>query len=49
MPNLLNDLLPESDKYADIVRVCDVEQDKLQIICDIISQKVVCFFYVIQR
>ena len=44
MPNLLSDLLPESGKYANIVKVCDVERDKLQIICDIISQKVVCFF-----
>ena len=44
MPNLLSELLPESGKYADIVKVCDVERNKLQIICDIISQKVVCFF-----
>jgi hypothetical protein len=44
MPNLLGELLPESSKYTDIVKVYDVEQDKLQIICDIISQKVVCFF-----
>jgi len=43
-PNLLADLLPESSKYADIVRVFDTKNEQLQILCDIITQKVVCYF-----
>ena len=44
MPNILTDLLPEESKYADVVKVYDVCSGQLQIMCDIVSQKVVCFF-----
>jgi hypothetical protein len=44
MPNLLGDLVPESTKYADVVKVCDVRRQELQIICDVLSQKVLCAF-----
>lgn len=43
-PNLLANLLPESGKYADVLKVFEIKNEKLQILCDIISQKVVCFF-----
>lgn len=44
MHNLLADVFPEDSKYADAVRVCDVESEQLQIMSDVISQRVVCFF-----
>ncbi len=43
-PNLLADLLPENSKYANVVKVFEIKNEQLQILCDIISQKVVCFF-----
>ena len=43
-PNLLTDFLPESGRYADVVKVFKIEQEQLQILCDVVSQKVVCFF-----
>ena len=43
MPNILAILLPESAKYADIVKVYNADKD-LQIMCDMMSQRVVCFF-----
>ncbi len=43
-PNLLTDFLPESGGYADVVKVFKTEQEQLQILCDVVSQKVVCFF-----
>jgi len=44
MPNLLTEFLPDSSKYADAVRVCETNNEQLQIMCDILSQEVVCFF-----
>jgi len=44
MPNLLTNFLPEEHRYEDVVKVCEVDSDQLQIMCDIVSQKVVCFF-----
>jgi hypothetical protein len=44
MPNLLETLLPESRKYANVVEVFDFDKEQLQIIFDVTSQKVVCFF-----
>jgi hypothetical protein len=44
MPNLLTDFMPESSKYAHVVKVYEIEHEQLQIMCDIISQKVICFF-----
>jgi len=43
-PNLLTDFLPESGGYADVVKVFKTEQEQLQLLCDVVSQKVVCFF-----
>jgi len=44
MPNLLTDLFPEERNYEDVVKVYDLSTSQLQIMCDIVSQKVVCFF-----
>ena len=44
MPNLLETLFPESKKYADVVKVCDIEAENLQFVFDVLSQKVICFF-----
>jgi hypothetical protein len=44
MPNLLTSLLPEEGKFEHVVKVCEVDSEQLKIMCDIVSQKVVCFF-----
>ncbi len=44
MPNLLTDFFPEEHKYEDVVKVYDINTGQLQIMCDVVSQKVVCFF-----
>jgi hypothetical protein len=44
MPNLLTDLFPEERKYEDVVKVYEIGSGQLQIMCDVISQKVICFF-----
>ncbi len=43
MPNLLTNFLPEEQKYQDVVKLYEFGSDKLQIMCDIVSQKVICF------
>ncbi|MCK5114807.1 MAG: pyruvate, phosphate dikinase, partial [Phycisphaerae bacterium] len=44
LPNLLTQLLPEEAKYADVVKVYEFDSGQLQIIGDVISQKIACFF-----
>jgi hypothetical protein len=44
MPNLLTNFLPEEHKYENVVKVYELDSDQLKIICDILSQKVICFF-----
>jgi hypothetical protein len=44
MPNLLTDLFPEERKYEEVVKIYDLNTGQLQIMCDVVSQKVVCFF-----
>ncbi len=44
MHNLLADVLPEDSKYDDVIRVYDVDSEQLQIMSDVVSQKVICFF-----
>lgn len=41
--NILGELLPESSKYKDVIEVYDMGNKKLQIMSDIVSQRVVCF------
>lgn len=42
-PNILKDLVPEDKKYADIIRVCNVQIKEVLLAADIVSRKVVCF------
>jgi hypothetical protein len=44
MPNLLTNFLPEAHEYEGVVKVYEAEPDRLQIMCDILSQRVICFF-----
>ncbi|MCX5849824.1 MAG: phosphoenolpyruvate synthase, partial [Deltaproteobacteria bacterium] len=44
MPNLLEDIVPEDRKYADVVHVHDVREKKLILLSDIVAQEMVCFF-----
>ena len=44
MPNLLTEFLPDSSKYAHALKVCETDNEQLQIMSDILSQEVVCFF-----
>jgi hypothetical protein len=44
MPNLLTNFLPEEDKYGNVVKVYEVGSNQLQIMSDVVSQKVICFF-----
>ncbi len=44
MPNLLSDFVPAEREYENVVKVVEVDSDSLQIISDIISQKLICFF-----
>ena len=43
MPNLLTNFCPEEHKYADVVKVYDISTGQLQIMCDVVSQKVICY------
>jgi len=44
MPNMLAEFLPDSGKYADVVRVYETDSEQLQIMCDVLSQELICFF-----
>ena len=44
MDNSLAKLLPEAGKYQSVVHVCETEHNRLQIVGDMLSQKVVCYF-----
>jgi len=44
MPNRLTNLVPESDRYAHVVKVCEIDRQNLRIMSDVTSQELVCFF-----
>ncbi len=44
IPNQLTEVLPESEKYADVVRLYEMSEWKLRIISDITFRKIICFF-----
>jgi len=44
MPNILTELVPEGEKYADVVKVYDTTDKNLQIMCDVLTQRIICFF-----
>ncbi len=44
LPNQLASLAPEKIKYEDTVKVCDITEDRLRMMADVISQKAACFY-----
>ena len=46
MPNLLEELVPEDRKYADVVRVYDVQRKEFKILSDIVAQEMICFLQI---
>ena len=44
MPNKLTDFAPQSAKYANVVKVYQIAHEQLEIMCDILSQRVICMF-----
>jgi len=42
--NSLKEILPEADKYKDIVGVYDVGKKDLRIMSDVLTQRVICYF-----
>ncbi len=44
IPNLLETLAPEDRKYADVVRVYNVQGENLRFISDVVSQEIICYF-----
>ncbi len=43
-PNIMAELVPEDKKYAEVVRVYDVQSKDLRLLSDIVTQKMICFF-----
>jgi len=41
--NVLEELMPDSGKYKEVVRVYDIDDKMLHIAADVVSQKVICF------
>ncbi len=44
MPNMLQELVPEAEKYSDVMHVCSFGAGELRILSDMISQRLVCLF-----
>ncbi|MHC4205184.1 MAG: PEP/pyruvate-binding domain-containing protein, partial [Planctomycetota bacterium] len=44
MPDRMTEVLPESSKYANVVRLYELRDRKLRIVSDVTSRKVICFF-----
>jgi hypothetical protein len=42
MPNKLAEILPDSEKYSDVVKLCDLQNSRLRIISDLTTQKLIC-------
>ena len=42
--NIFEEILPEFGKYRDVINVYDVSRQRLQIMSDVLMQKVICFF-----
>ncbi|MBN1974172.1 MAG: PEP/pyruvate-binding domain-containing protein [Sedimentisphaerales bacterium] len=42
MPNELAEILPESEKYKNVLKLCNLKSNKLQIISDLTTQKLIC-------
>ena len=44
MPNVLSSFLPDEQDYENVIKVYEPDSKHVQIVCDIITQRVVCFF-----
>ncbi len=44
MPNMLSKLRPEAGKHDGVVHLYEMDSEQLQILGDLISQKVLCYF-----
>ncbi len=44
LPNRLNELVPGQDQFAEVVRVYDTADQVLQVLADVVSQKISAFF-----
>jgi len=42
-PNILSKILPEQAKYADVVTVRDVSEERYYLCTDVVGQRVVCY------
>jgi len=42
-PNILTDLISDTQKYKKVVRVYDVRMKDLRLLSDIVTQKMICF------
>ena len=43
LPNVMEELAPSGRKYKQVVKVCDVPGKDLQLMADVVSQKILCF------
>ena len=43
LPNAMEELVPSGRKYKHVVKVCDVPGKGLQLMADVVSQKILCF------
>lgn len=44
LPNSLDTIMPDANEYVDVVKVYDVDTQDIQIVADVVSQRVICFF-----
>ncbi|AQT69566.1 phosphoenolpyruvate synthase [Anaerohalosphaera lusitana] len=44
MPNQLNELLGEECRFANVIKACEFTDEDLQIVCDVLTQRLACFF-----
>ncbi len=44
MPNELSDFLPEYEKYAHVVKYNRIDKQRVQFICDLVTQQTICLF-----
>ena len=43
-PNELEDLVPEAHPWRDVVKVYSFQQERLRIMSEVVSQRVICYF-----
>ncbi len=42
MPNKLIEILPEGEKYTDVIKLCILNENRLHVISDLTTQKLIC-------